>query len=361
MSQICMRTVALLALAALVPGFAGAADAPPRAPGPLAIDAGRTYSLESPIGPLRYTPGRGLAVGETGLHLGGYATLAVDRAEGDPAELTVDDLSLFVLWQLVPRVRFFSELEVEDAFRLNDTGRADSPDDRFSVERLYGDLGISDAFTIRAGTFLTPVGRWNLVHAAPLVWTTSRPLTTEAPFDTRSTGVMAYGSFFPRGGTLGYSVYAQLADPLDGNPRFTPADRAIGARLVWTADTAWSVGASVQSADRPGGWRHLGGLDVLWQADRVEIQGEAIVQDGGRRPAAWGFYLQAAVELLPRLHLVERLEHFAAPRAPEVNLVASGFAFRVLPNAVLKIEYLAADTAAPNGAPGFKASASMLF
>ena len=39
----------------------------------------------SPVGDLRYTPGRGLQVGHTGFALGGYATVNLTRNEGGPA------------------------------------------------------------------------------------------------------------------------------------------------------------------------------------------------------------------------------------------------------------------------------------
>lgn len=357
MHRAAVATVLLL----LVSPAVRATDAAHGLPGPLDVDGARSYAQPSPIGDLTYTPGRGLSLGRTGLHLGGYATLGVRRDEGDAAEASLENLSFLLLWQLAPRVHVFSELEVENAFRLDDEGHVGSPDDRFSVERLYADVGIANALTLRAGTFLTPVGRWNLVHAAPLVWTTSRPLTTERPFDPRSTGVMAYGTFFPEAGTVGYSLYLQVADPLDGNPRFVPADHAVGGRLVWSPGPAWSFGASAQSAERVGGWRHLGGLDLLWHRGRLEIQGEGLVEDGGATPASWGLYLQAAVELTPRLFFVERVEHFAAPRASAVNLVTSGLLFRVVSNAVCKVEYAAADTTAPHADPGFKASAAILF
>jgi hypothetical protein len=43
------------------------------------------------------------------------------------------------------------------------------------VERLYLDYLHSDALATRLGKHLTPIGRWNLRHADPLVWTATRP------------------------------------------------------------------------------------------------------------------------------------------------------------------------------------------
>jgi hypothetical protein len=351
-----LRLLTLAAAVALAPAVR-AADAP----GPLDIGTEPLVSRDSAIGPIRYTPGRGLQLGDTGLHLGGYANVTLERDEGDPAVLDLEDLSLFVFWRLAPRLHLFSELEVENVVQIDDEGDIGTPEDRFTAERLYADVTLADPLTIRGGVFLTPVGRWNVIHAAPLVWTTSRPLTTERPFDTRSTGIMAYGSFFPDAGVLTYALYGQFADPIEGNPGFIPDDHSAGGRLEYAPGGALSVGASYRAAERRGRWRHLGGLDGLWQHDRLELQGEAVVVDGSGRSAAWGGYLQAAVELTPRVYLVERYEYYDAARDPATNLVSSGFLFRLLSNTVAKIEYLAVDTHTPATDPGFKVAVAMLF
>jgi hypothetical protein len=261
----------------------------------------------------------------------------------------------------VPRVHVFSELEYEDVFRIDDHGDAESPDEALTVERLYGDVAVTDALNVRAGIFLTPVGRWNLIHAAPLVWTTSRPLSTERPFDPDLTGVMLFGSVFPSGGTLTYSVYDQFGEPIEGDPEFDPADHSVGGRLEYTSDAFWSVGASYLAARRDGAWRHLGGADVLWSHPRGEVMSELVIADGGRG-FEWGGYVQAALAVTDRLALVDRYEHYAAPGpAPSVNLISVGAAFRLLPTVVLKAEYLIADRSAPGAEPGFKTSIATLF
>jgi hypothetical protein len=329
--------------------------------GPIDFGTEPTFSHPSPIGTIRYTPGRGLALGDTGLNLGGYVNTTMNRNEGDPAVFSVEDLSLFVSWRIAPRLHVFSELEVENAVQIDDEGHAGSSDERFTAERVYGDLTLTDSLTLRGGVFLTPVGRWNVIHAAPLVWTTSRPLVTDRPFNTRSTGVMAYGSFFPDAGLVTYSLYGQFADPIEGNPGFVPDDDSAGGRLEFGPTQDLSFGASYRAAERDGRWRHLGGLDLFWHWGRLELQSEAIVGSSYTAATEWGFYLQAAVELVPHVYLVERVEHYDPPGNPPVNLVASGFLFRLLSNTVLKLEYLAADTNDQGTDPGLKAAIALLF
>jgi hypothetical protein len=218
-----------LALTVAVARTGGAATAP-MAP----VEAGEEplTSWSSPVGALSYTPGRGFRVGDTGLTLGGYSNLTLLRDEGKPARLSLEDLSLFVIYEPIQRLRFFSELEYADVFDVDDQGHVESREESASVERMYLDVEVSDAVNLRGGIFLTPVGRWNMIHAAPLVWTTSRPLTTERPFDPNVTGVVLSGSLFPSSGILTYDVFDQFAGPIEGNPDFDPADHSAGARLA---------------------------------------------------------------------------------------------------------------------------------
>lgn len=355
-------TVTLIVAAALLlaTGSAVGAEVPPMAP----VTASETplASWATPIGPLRYTPGRGLSVGDSGLTLGGYSEVTVNRDEGDRARFGLDDVSLFVIFDPIERLHVFSELEYADIVDLDDHGNIESREESLTVERLYADLGISDAVNVRAGIFLTPVGRWNVIHAAPLVWTTSRPLTTERPFDPNVTGVMLTGSFFPSSGTVTYSLFDQFAGTIEGNPDFDPAGHSLGGRLQYDADRGWSVGASYVAARREGAWRQLGGLDFLWSWRPLEVMGEAVLEAGEDGAPQWGFYVQPVVAITPRLALVGRYEHYAAPGPPpQVNVMTMGVALQLLPTLVLKTEYQVVDRHTDVAPAGFRASIAVLF
>ena len=313
----------------------------------------------TPVGDLSYVPGRGLRVGDTGFHVGGYSNLSLTRDEGGPARLELEDVSFFLIWDPTPRLHVFSELEFEDIVEIDDQGHVGSPDDRFTAERLYADLRLSDHLQIRGGVFLTPVGRWNVIHAAPLVWTTSSPLSTE-PFSSRSTGAMLFGSFFPGPASLSYSAYGQFADVPDGNPESEPDDHSAGTRLEYALDD-WAVGSSFRAAERRSKWEHLVGVDALWHRGRFELMGEAFVQDGTRTRTEWGLYVQTVFQLLPRLFLVHRYEHFAPRFSPQVNLITLGLAFRPFPTGVLKGEYGIVDHRTARTEPGVKFSFAVLF
>lgn len=349
--------VALLLLAltttALVPAnVAAALTEPGQRPTETAV-----FRYDSPLGEMTYTPSRGLRIDDLGLTLGGYSNTILSRDEGKGAALELDDVSLFVIVDPAPRLHLFSEIEYADAVVI---GEKERQDETLSVERLYADVHVDDAVNLKAGSFLTPVGRWNVIHAAPLVWTTSRPLTTEA-FDPNLTGVMLFGSLFPKGRTLTYYLFDQFAPPTE-HAEFEPADHSLGGRLELAPHPAWSIGTSYLAARRDGEWRQLVGLDLLWTGGLVEVMGETVFADGGGVGAAWGGYLQAVRSLTQRLSVVGRYEHFAAARqGPAADLVSLGLAFCPAPGVVLKAEYLLAARSAPETEPGFKASVAALF
>ena len=222
-------------------------------------------------GDVVYKPGAGLRLGDTGLSLGGYSRVDLSRDEGGPARLAIEDLSLFTIWDPVPRFRVFSELEAEDAAHVDDHGRGGTSEHKFTLERLYGDVAFSDRVNLRVGKFLTPIGRWNLIHAAPLVWTTSRPLVTIVPFATHTTGVMLFGNL-DTNGSITYSAFGQFVDSFEtSSEELNPADRSAGFRLELSPSSTWAIGTTYTGANRHSAWNHLGGADALWRKQPVEI------------------------------------------------------------------------------------------
>ena len=349
---------AVLAAVVLLNRASPVAAAEPYPPSP-ATDT-PILSAPTPAGDVRYTPGRGLHVGDTGLTLGGYVAADLTRDEGGPTTFRVEDQGLFFIWDPTSRLHFFSELDVVDQ---DEPG---GPRRTFVTPRLYGDVAALDWLNLRVGKFLTPIGRWNLIYARPLVWTTSRPLVTELPFDPFTTGGMLFGSLFPRGGMVTYSLYGQFTDQFDAEPGAQPVDRSVGGRLEYASLGGWSVGGSYLAFTEAGRWRHLTGLDTLWQRGRFELMGEFAFQEPVHDPVGdsgrqWGLYLQAVQEVLPKIYLVERYEHFDQAPEPAVNIGVLGLAYKPWPFVVLKGEYLFADRRAEESPPGVKSSFTLLF
>ena len=120
--------------------------------------------------------GDGLYASEDGLKFGGYANAVYRRLPNSDKELSLDELSMIVRWEGNSRFRFFGEFEIERPLVWQEGQDFSNRDSKLDLERLYVDYNWSDKINLRGGRFLTPAGRWNLIHAAPLVWTTLRPL-----------------------------------------------------------------------------------------------------------------------------------------------------------------------------------------
>jgi hypothetical protein len=320
------------------------------------------FSRPSPLGDLEYRAGRGLRLGDTGLTAGGYANFTLTDDEGEPPQFAVEELSALLSFDPHPRLHGFVELELENFMRLEGKG-TEIDESQFRVERAYADLHVAEPLNVRVGKFLTPVGRWNVIHAAPLVWTTSRPIATERPFDDNTTGGEVFGSLLTERALVTYRLFGQFVDQLEERPQTVTQERSGGARLEIAPNTGPELGATYLSyLRRDGGWNELGGLDLFWQTGRLEMLGEAVVdEDDDRRGTEWGGYLQLAYEVVPRWFAIGRYEHYDPRGDPTVDLFDLAAAFRPWPTVVLKVEYLLADRRSGVAEPGFKSSFAFMF
>jgi hypothetical protein len=328
----------------------------------------RTDVGEAPIvsaGGFEYVPGRGLRLGSTGLVIGGFTNIKAESTDESGGEFTLDKLDFFLIFDRFTRFRAVADLQLKDIFAA-DGEHAGTQDFAFDVRRLFGDFTATDALRLRVGTFLTPVGYWNLVLAPPLTWTTENPLSVEETFfQPTTTGLMLHGSTGVGPGRLGYSLFSQFLDPLEDDPDLDPPDHTAGLRLSYDTGPAWSLGLSYQAAEPNGDrWSHLGATHLLWQHRRGEILAETYLQDGDALSSfQWGTYVQGVLAVHGPFHLVGRYEHFdPASPDPTVNVFTFGGVFKPFPFMAVKVEYRVADRpSAEEDLDGFFASFTTFF
>jgi hypothetical protein len=346
-----------------------------------------------------YQTGQGLHVPDTGLTVGGYLT--GEYAEHTSPAITASNASLLFWWENDSRLKLFSEVDFENG--LNRQGSFQSSTGQYlSLERLYADYAVFDSLTIRLGKFLTPIGRWNQIHADPLVWTTSRPLVTEVAFPTNATGLMLLGSGDLMGKAYDYALYAASGQDLDPSPNVDPFKRALGARLNVSVSDALQIGASAASFEQRserGQDRNLVGLDFLYQSHGYEVMSEALYRLSEHTPSGSdkGFYIQAVAPLMERLFAVYRFEVFHSageepggpvlpvamlmgqqagfgggympqpgggfgPPPPTLRLNVIGLTYRFRPSLVGKIEFVQGNHTGSLPTPeGMLSSLSVLF
>jgi len=311
---------------------------------------------------LRYNPGRGLTLGESGVTLAGYWNFNYRDLRNRRRTVTLDDLSFFGTYNPSPRWQAFTEVELEDAVNIDEEGDLFSGTAVIDLERLFVEYRHSDALALRVGKFLTPFGIWNPIHAAPLVWTVSRPATTEDFFDPATTGAMVSGATVGNSVDIGYAAWAQVTDQLVERDSPRQRRRGVGSRVELQPNLPLTAALSSEFMDNENGrgWEYLLGGDLRYDGRRFEVWSEAVSDtplEGGE--TEWGIYAQVAVRLVGDLFAVARFEHVALDRSANAPLV--GLNYRPYPFLVFKAEYVFADRPVEDVRRGLALSLAGLF
>lgn len=325
----------------------------------IGLSAARPAEAQSPSPPPdRYTLGGGLPLGASGVRLGGYLTVDFENPAAERATLTFDDASLFVFGDLGSRVRFFMEAEATQFWQIDSAGRVAAANNG-DLERLYVDYLHSDAFMVRTGKFLTPVGTWNEIHPDPLTWTVSRPVASFATFPTFTTGVQAFGTWTGTTRDVDYNVFVQRNPALDRSTGERHTEQMVGGR-VRLRRGAWEVGVPAvryveyETADVV----TFSGADLVARTGRLEVRGEVtagrVRSTGGNTRAEYAEYLQGMVALTDRLFVVGRQERAHSRDDLTYTAGSAGLLFRPLPAMSIKLEFQARSgrffaTDAPKG------------
>jgi len=325
----------------------------------LGLFAARPAHAQSPSPPPDgYTLGGGLPLGRSGVRLGGYITVDFENPSDERATLTFDDASLFVFGDLGSRVRFFMEAEATQFWQIDSAGRVDAANNG-DLERLYFDYLHDDAFKVRTGKFLTPVGTWNEIHPDPLTWTVSRPVASFAAFPTFTTGIQAFGTWAGDRRDVDYNLFVQHNPSIDRSTGDRHTEQMVGGR-VRLRQGAWQIGVPavryVEYETRE--VVMFSGADLVAQAGRLEVRGEAtagrVRSSDGHTRTEYAEYLQGLVALTDRLFVVGRQERAHSRDDLTYTAASAGLLFRPLPAVSIKLEFQAQSgrffaTDAPKG------------
>jgi len=318
------------------------------------------------ITPASYELGNGLKLGDSGFTLGGYSSAQFSDLQDTPSNLALSHASLFIWWENQSGLKFFSELDSEYTLATHYPSN-DNDDRALSLERIYFDYSNSDALTWRVGKFLTPIGRWNLIHADPLVWTTSRPLITQNIFPENISGAMADGSFQVADKSIEYNLYGSAGSDIHPDPDQDVFHNVYGLHLTAAVSENTQLGLSYASFTQQNPTENhlqLFGLDLFWARHGYELMSEFAFRQSsqGTDQDAYGGYLQGVMPLFGKLYGVLRLEtmHEVDPEHT-VRHGVIGLTYRETRALSYKLEYLRSlhnDNSAPNG---LMSSVSVLF
>lgn len=140
--------------------------------------------------------------------VGGYMDVEyINRAnQGTPSSIDVHRFVPFIYADVSEHVKMAAEIEIEHGILESSS----SPHSEVSLEFATLDFLMNEKLNFRGGIVLLPVGKFNLVHDAPLRDLTERPLVTQLLYGSvlAETGAGFYGTFYPSARSkLDYELY----------------------------------------------------------------------------------------------------------------------------------------------------------
>jgi hypothetical protein len=307
-----------------------------------------------------------------GLWLGGDLTFATEVPERGPASTEVDELSLLVRYEPVPRLSLFSQVLLEDTLEVVEDEGLNLGPGNLSVERLYADWLVTPRFTLRAGKFFTPFGLWNVVRRAPLTWTVERPAITEGVFPQHATGLNLIYQTTWHGWSLDATGYGpaqdelafRKSDELDEDGLLFGGRAALGhsVRSAFVAVGLNAAGFAPQADTR---WTEVYGVDLDANVRNHHLTAEFTYSrlPAPPRGSRHGLYVQDVLPLTDTLYGVLRVEYFQPPRGHAATGQLIGLFWRPLPYLIVKADYQFADAGREVDHPraGFVAAISLIF
>ncbi len=234
--------------------------------------------------------------------LGGYTDFEYfNRShDGNPSFFDAHRLVPFIYGDVSDHVKFAAEIEFEHFSRgkLEDTATGSSGA-QIGVEFMSIDYLINDPINLRAGIILVPLGKFNLLHDAPLRDLTERPIIAQRiiPTTLSQPGVGVYGTFYPtRLSQLNYELYLTSGftgftganSPITGSSGLRSArqggvdenndGKSVTGRVAFSPLLGVEIGGSgFFGAYDPRSKRHLSiaALDWTLQRGPFELIGEA--------------------------------------------------------------------------------------
>jgi hypothetical protein len=211
-------------------------------------------------------------------YLSGYTAVVAAAPVGAPASLVLDDLSMLAGGRINQWVNPFTEIELSNYTLAQQSGPRVSGD--VKVERFYNDGLVSENDTLRVGKMLTPLGDWNLVHAAPLQPITTTPYTAAQGFSAYTAGVNWLHDA-EDGASPDFQLYWQPDNEWFKRPRSETIrnfHNVLGAHVNMGFDMLSKVGASFQHGQliETGEIFTLYGINANTSFGNLKLQGEAI-------------------------------------------------------------------------------------
>jgi len=189
-----------------------------------------------------YVLGQGLHI-DPMLTIGGYFSSEFESKNSEET-FTLDDVAIMGYGTINPMFSYLAEFEAVGFYNKNFSTGEESGSQKFHAERLYGDLWFSDAYNLRFGKMITPIGYWNMEPINVLRNTTSSPLYSYLLFPKFLTGIDLNG-YLPGVDNVYYHLFAQNNEDLDKEYINIPNSHFYGFSAEKELNSEFSCGGSI--------------------------------------------------------------------------------------------------------------------
>lgn len=290
-----------------------------------------------------YELGKGYHVNDM-LNVGGYFSTEFEM-QGSQDSVRLDDVAVLAYGDINPMLSYLAELEAVGFYSKNLTTGEESGDRKFHIERLYGDLWLSDAYNIRFGKQITPVGYWNKEPINVLRNSSSNPLYSRLLFPKFLTGIDING-FIPGMEATRYHLFGQNNRDLDQDYINIQNTHFFGLSVEKEVSNDWSAGGSIgEYITAVGNLRtRYVQANVKYDDTTWQVMGEALVAKSTYEQDTDDYvlsgYVQGMYRYTPQHAFIARAEHFKDHHTQyQDNIGILGYSYRPLYPVSLKGEY----------------------
>lgn len=289
-----------------------------------------------------YQLGRGVQINDQ-LNVGGYFSTEF-QSNRQNESFTLDDVAVMAYGDINPMFSYLAELEAVGFYHKNLTDGTEDGSQKFHVERLYGDIWMSDTFNIRLGKELTPIGYWNMVPINVLRDTTSNPLYSMLLFPKFLTGIDING-YIPETEGMRYHLFGQKNHDLDEEYINIPNTHFFGFSIEKEISMEWNAGGSIgEYITKTNQRTRFLQSNIKYDDTRWQVMAEGLIAKSEYNDIqdayALSAYVQAMYHYTPEHAVIGRYEYFNDHHtAYKDNIATLGYSYRPWYPVSLKGEY----------------------
>jgi hypothetical protein len=289
-----------------------------------------------------YELGRGAQINDH-INVGGYFSTEFESNRQDE-RFTLDDVAVMAYGDINPMISYLAEFEAIGFYHKNFSDGSEGGSQKFHIERLYGDLWMSDDFNIRFGKQIAPIGYWNMEPINVLRDTTSSPLYSKLLFPKFLTGIDING-YVPQSDGLRYHLFAQNNRDLDEEYINIPNTHFYGLAIEKEFSIEWSGGGSIGEYITLTNQRtRFLQTNVKYDDTTWQLMAEALIASNEHNDredkASLSGYVQAMYHYTPAHAVVGRIEHYNDHYSDYKDTILTlGYSYRPLYPISLKSEY----------------------